>query len=410
MAKHPMLTLEEAQARLLALVEPLPIERTDMEGALGRYLAEPLHARRTQPAADVSAMDGYAVAAGDLDGPWHVVGESAAGHPYGHTVKPGEAVRISTGALLPPGADAVILQEDLARNNHQVTLTGEAPSPPNRHIRRRGTDFPEGHEVLPAGIRIGPAQAALGMTSGHKHLPVRRMPRITVIDSGDELASDPECCGTHQVPASNGMMLASLSRSLPVTVDRSGPIEDRLEALVGAFAGAEDADLIVTSGGASVGDHDLIRPALQAWGAEIDFWRVAIKPGKPLLVATKHIGKSSDARRQIVIGLPGNPVSSLVTAYHFLLPVLRAMLGASTPLPMPIQTRLAGPLPKCGDRREFLRGWWNGETVSAQVMQDSGALGSLAASNVLIDRPAGAPEAQAGDTARIYLLQNGGIA
>ncbi len=406
MTRPPMLTLEEAQARLLTLVAPLPIERVDMEGAIGRYLAEPLLARRTQPAADVSAMDGYAVTAGDLAGPWQVVGESAAGHPYEAVVMPGQAVRISTGALIPAGAEAVILQEDLARKDRHITLTGDGPSPTNKHVRCRGMDFPEGKEVLPAGTRIGPMQAALGMAAGHKHLPVRRMPYLVAIDSGDELASDPEQCEPHQIPASNGAMLAALARNLPVRVDHIGPVEDRLDALIQAFESAAEADVIVTSGGASVGDHDLIRPALEAWGAEIDFWRVAIKPGKPILVATKTHG----SHRQLVIGLPGNPVSSLVTAYHFLLPVLRAMLGASKPKSMPILTRLASPLPASGDRREFLRGLWDGESVSALVLQDSGALSSLAASNVLIDRPAHAPLAAIGDPVWVYLLQNGGIA
>ncbi|MFC0683806.1 molybdopterin molybdotransferase MoeA [Novosphingobium clariflavum] len=401
-----MLTLEQAQERLLKLVTPLSIERVDMEGALGRYLAEPLFARRTQPAADVSAMDGYAVASSDLAGPWHVIGESAAGHPYAETVVPGQAVRISTGALLPAGADAVIVQEDLARVDHHVTLTGDAPSPAGKHIRCRGMDFPEGREILPAGIRIGPAQAALAIAAGHKHLPVCRMPRIAVIDSGDELAPDPETCEAHQVPASNGVMLAALARTLPVEITRIGPVADHLDALLAAFETAKDVDLVITSGGASVGDHDLIRPALEAWGARIDFWRVAIKPGKPLLVAVKTAG----ARQQIVLGLPGNPVSSLVTAYHFLLPVLRAMLGARSPLPLSFDACLAAPLPASSDRREFLRGLWDGATVTSHVLQDSGALAALAASNVLIDRPAGMPAAKAGDPVRVYLLQNGGIA
>ncbi|TCM22204.1 molybdopterin molybdochelatase [Novosphingobium sp. PhB165] len=401
-----MLSLEEAQAKLLSLVEPLPIERVDIEGALGRYLAEPMLARRTQPAADVSAMDGYAVTAEDLTGPWHVVGESAAGHPYDSTVAPGQAVRISTGALMPAGAEAVILQEDLSREQHRISLTGEAPIPAHKHIRHRGMDFPEGKEVLPLGVRIGSSQAALAMAAGHKHLPVRRIPHLTVIDSGDELTSDPECCEPHQIPASNGAMLAAMARNLPVKVDRIGPVEDRLEALVKAFQTAADSDVIVTSGGASVGEHDLVRPALEAWGAKLDFWRVAIKPGKPILVARKAKGP----RSQLVIGLPGNPVSSHITAYHFLLPVLRALLGAARPTPMSMLALLTSPLPATGDRREFLRGVWDGENVTPQVVQDSGALASLAISNVLIDRPARAPVAGAGDPVRVYLLQNGGIA
>ncbi|WP_395333005.1 molybdopterin molybdotransferase MoeA [Novosphingobium sp. BL-8H] len=401
-----MLTLEEAQAQLLRLIEPLPIERVDVPGALGRYLAEPLLARRTQPAHDVSAMDGYAVSEGDISGPWHVVGESAAGHPYDAAVTPGQAVRISTGALLPVGAGGVILQEDVSRDQHRVTLTGEGPSPLHKHVRRQGMDFPEGQEILPSGTRIGAAQAALAIAAGHRHLPVRRIPRLVVIDSGDELAADPECCEPHQIPASNGAMLAAMAQSLPVEVNRIGPVSDNLDALIHAFESAGDADIIVTSGGVSVGDHDLVRPALEAWGADLDFWRVAIRPGKPLLVARKTHG----ARQQIVIGLPGNPVSSHVTAYHFMLPALRALLGANRPAPMPLLSRLATQLPPCGNRREFLRGLWDGETVAVHTLQDSGALVSLATSNILIDRPANAPAAQPGDPVWVYLLQNGGIA
>ncbi|WP_324695406.1 molybdopterin molybdotransferase MoeA [Novosphingobium aerophilum] len=401
----PHLSLEEAQSRLLALVEPLPIERVDIDGALGRFLAEPLRAHRSQPPADLSAMDGYAVTA-DLSGPWRVIGESAAGHPYEASVGAGEAVRISTGAMLPEGAQAVILQEDLAREGQQITLTGEAPEPSHRHIRRCGMDFVEGRELLAAGTLIGPAQAALGIAAGHRHLPVRRIPRVTVIDSGDELSTDPEFCANHQVPASNGVMLVAMARSLPVDANRIGPVADKLDDLIAAFEQASDSDVIVTSGGASVGDHDLVRPALEAWGAQLDFWRVAIKPGKPLLVATRQRATGP----QIIIGLPGNPVSSLVTAYQFLLPVLRALLGASRPIPQPVATRLSAPLPAAGNRREFLRGYWNGETVCANPLQDSGALASLAASNVLIDRPIGAPAANAGDVVEVFLLQNGGIA
>jgi molybdopterin molybdotransferase len=201
-------------------------------------------------------------------------------------------------------------------------------------------------------------------------------------------------------------MLTAMMHSLPVDAKRIGPIPDDLDALVRAFEAASDADVIVTSGGASVGDHDLLRPALEAWGAEIDFWRVAIKPGKPLLVATRFHGE----RRQLVIGLPGNPVSSLVTAYLFVLPVLRALLGAAEPLPRSITAKLSAPLKAGGARREFLRGVWNGETVQALSLQDSGALSSLAASNVLIDRPARAEAVDAGSLVRMFLLQNGGIA
>lgn len=400
--KQPPLPLEEAQARLLALAEPLPVEDVDIADALGRYLAEPLTARRTQPAADLSAMDGYAVLPTEMAGPWRVVGESAAGHPFAGIVGSGEAVRIATGAVMPAGADAVILQEDLERDGDRLELTGEPPSPPGKHIRRRGMDFIDGDEVLSAGTRIGPAQAALAISAGHKRLSVRQKPQLVVIDSGDELSADCETCAPHQIPASNGVMLASLAFSVPCKIRRLGPVADAMDSLAAVLKQSEGADVIVTSGGASVGDHDLIRPALEAWGAEIDFWRVAIKPGKPILVARRG--------SQLILGLPGNPVSSHVTAFLFLLPVLRTLLGSAEPLPVRMSTKLADSLKPGGSRREFLRARWDGNCVAPQSVQDSGALAALAASNALIDRPAGAPAGKPGDEVFAFLLENGGIA
>lgn len=400
--KAPPLPLAEAQARLLALAAPLPVEHVDTAGALGRYLAEPLLARRTQPAFDLSAMDGYAVASGDLIGPWHVVGESAAGHPSAAPARPGEAIRVSTGAIMPEGAGAVILQEDLRRDGERLDLTGEPPIPESKHIRRRGMDFAERAEVLSAGIRIGPAQLALAIAAGHTHLGVRRLPHVAILDSGDELARDAANCPPHQIPASNGAMLAALASSLPCRITPLGPVPDRLEALGSALDAANAADIIVTSGGASVGDHDLVRPALEAWGAEIDFWRIAIKPGKPLLVAKKD--------KQIVLGLPGNPVSSHVTAFLFLLPLLRALSGAATALPAPIPARLGAALKATGPRQEFVRARWDGRMVTPQRSQDSAGLAALAASNALIDRRIDAPAAAEGDEVPIYLLENGGMA
>ncbi len=402
MNKPPPLPLEQSQARLLALVSPLPIERIDVESALGRYLAEPLHARRTQPAADLSAMDGYAVTEGDLAGPWRVIGESAAGHPFSGAFGPGEAVRISTGAVLPADAAAVILQEDLLREGDAIHLTGQAPKPPSKHIRPCGMDFGTGDVLLAPGTRMSPAQLALAISGGHRHVAVRRLPRLAIIDSGDELASDWDHCAPHQIPASNGAMLAALAAAVPCTIDRLGPVADDMDALAKVLARAEDADLIVTSGGASVGDHDLVRPAIEAWGADIDFWRIAIKPGKPVLVAQRG--------RQVVLGLPGNPVSSHVTAYLFMLPLLRALSGAANPLPRAITTRLGRALGPSGSRREFLRASWDGSEIAAQSLQDSGALSSLANSNALIDRAANAPAAAVGDTVSAYLLESGGIA
>lgn len=406
MTRVPPFPLEEAQARLLALAMPLPIERVDPETAIGRYLAESLHSRRTQPSTDLSAMDGYAVSPGDLAGPWQVIGESAAGHPFSGTLSTGQAVRIATGAVLPESAGAVILQEDVKRDGDMLLMTGEPPVPPQKHIRAKGLDFLLGSQVLSVGVRIGPAQLALALSAGHSGLSVHRRPRVAIIDSGDELAADPELCRPDQIPATNGAMLAAMARALPCDVIRLGPVADTMPALAVAFAAAEDVDVIVTSGGASVGDHDLIKPALAEWGADIDFWRVAIKPGKPILVATRDSGR----RRQIVLGLPGNPVSSYVTAFFFMLPLLRTLLGATQPFPIALRTQLAAPIKANGSRREFVRAAWDGRAATPQPVQDSGALTSLAGSNVLIDRPACAPAALAGEEVDVFLLENGGLA
>lgn len=396
------LPLEEAQARLLAQVLPLPMEHVAIGESQGRYLAEPLIARRTQPAADLSAMDGYALRAEDLPGPWRVVGESAAGHPFAGVVGSGEAVRIATGALVPSGAAMVLLQEDCVREGDTLRLAGKPPHPTGKHIRPRGLDFCEGRELLPPGTRIGPAQIALALSAGHTHLAVRRPPRIAILDSGDELALPGEPCPPHRIPASNGAMLEAMVRSLPCRVQRLGPVPDDLAAMACALIAAEDADVLVTSGGASVGDHDLLQPALANWGAEIDFWKVAIKPGKPLLVARRG--------RQVIVGLPGNPVSSMVTAHFFLLPLLRRLLGARECLPRPVRASLATALPAGGARREFRRGRWDGAELHDGEMHDSGALASLARANCLIDRPAHAPAAAAGEAVWLYPLENGGIA
>ena len=408
----PMLTLEEAQGRLLALAPALsdehrPVEHLAVDEALGRCLATPLTARRTQPAADLSAMDGYAIRAEDIPGPWRIVGESAAGHPHAATLAAGQAVRIATGAVVPVGASAVLVQEDCARDGDVLTLTGTPPSPPARHIRPCGMDFSEGTDLLPMGTRIGPAQIALALSAGHTHVAVHHRPRVVIIDSGDELAPPGHPCPPHRIPASNGAMLSALAASVPCVIERVGPVPDDLAALVAVLNSAPEADVIITSGGASVGDHDLIRPALAALGATLDFWRVAIKPGKPLLVATRdRPGRAA----QLIVGLPGNPVASLVTGYFFVLPLLRRLLGAGACLPRSVAATLASPLSTGGPRREFRRGVWDGATVRDGEVHDSGALASLAASNCLIDRAVDAPAAGVGEQVWIYPLDNGGIA
>ncbi|MGZ5791221.1 MAG: molybdopterin molybdotransferase MoeA [Croceibacterium sp.] len=401
MSLPPPLPLAEAQARLLAQVESLPAESIGAERAIGRYLATPLRAARTQPAADLSAMDGYAMRADDVTGPWRVVGESAAGHPFGGELAPGETIRISTGALMPAGEGVVLLQENAARDGETLALNGQG-EPIARHIRRAGFDFRSGDEVLGAGIRIGPAQLALALAAGHAELTVHTLPSLAVLDSGDELAADPAACAAHQIPASNGAMLSAMAAPFAASIMRLGPVPDRLDAILEALDKAADTDVIVTSGGASVGDHDLVRPALEQWGAQIDFWRVAMRPGKPLLVARRS--------RQWVIGLPGNPVSSYVTAFMFLLPLLRALGGARAPLPRGVTMELGSALPAVGDRTEFVRAKLADDSLVPVVEQDSSALAALSRADALIERPANAPAAEAGTLVRAYWLENGAVA
>ncbi len=400
--RSPPLPLAEAQARLLALSPALPVEQRPVTKCLGHYLAEPLLARRTQPAAALSAMDGYAMRSADLPGPWEVIGESAAGQPFAGTIGKAQAARISTGAVVPSGADMVLLQEDSTRDGNTLSLTGEPPAPPERHIRPAGMDFSADTVLIEAGTHIGPAQIALAIAGGHSHLAVRRTVALTVIDSGDELVPPGHLPELHQLPASNGPMLCAMAAALPVNITHKGPVADKLADLATALEAASAADVIITSGGASVGDHDLIRPALEAIGATIDFWRVGIKPGKPLLIATRG--------HQIIIGLPGNPASAYVTAFLFMLPLLRAMLGAAQPLPRTIPARLTGPMPKGGSRMEFLRAHWDGANVTLDALQDSGALSPLARANALVVREAWADPRAAGTDVPVYLLENGGFA
>lgn len=396
-----MLSLDEAQGLLHEFAQPLPTEELPIEQAIGRYLAAPLSALRTQPAADLSAMDGYAVAEGDLSGPWQVVGESAAGNPFPGALHVGQAARISTGALMPSGAGAILLQENAARDGDTLTLTSkDGPTP--RHIRRAGFDFKVGDRLLERGFRIDPAQVALAISGGHSRLPVHSHPSLAILDSGDELVADPADCAPHQIPASNGVMLAAMTAPFASAVQRLGPVPDKMEAMLDALDCAGDADVIVTSGGASVGDHDLVKPALEQWGANIDFWKVAIKPGKPLLVARKG--------RQWILGLPGNPVSSYVTAYLFLLPLLRRLAGSEFPDPEPVTVCLAQALPATGNRDEFVRAYLDKGMAFPVSQQDSSGLRALAYAQILIHRPAGSPAAHIDTIANAFPLQNGGIA
>lgn len=304
---------------------------------------------------------------------------------------------------MPQGADRVLIQENASVDGDSVALApGEKLPLLGQHVRKRGFDFAEGDAILTEGTRLGPAQRALAIAAGHETITHRDTPRIAVLDSGDELASRASQCGPNQIPASNGPMIAAMLSPLVGGVTRIGPVPDDMEALAHALDQAY-GDILITSGGASVGDHDLIQDALREWGAEIDFWKVAIKPGKPLMVATRD----RELGRQVILGLPGNPVSSFVTAYLFALPLVRAAMGDPDPLPKTVMMTAAQDLPATGKRREFLRAVSDGESVGLAGSQDSSALMALAAANCLIDRPAGSGPVQAGGPVPVFNLQNG---
>jgi molybdopterin molybdotransferase len=391
-----LLPVDEAQERLMALAKPVDIKPVPVEEAAGRWLAEHVPALRTQPDSDLSAMDGYAIRFVELPGPWQVIGESAAGSTLGTPLAPGEAARIFTGAAVPEGADTVLVQEEAARDGNTLTLAGEGPSTVGANIRKRGRDFAKGDELLRAGQRLNPLRLALAIAGGHGQLPVRRPIRVAIISTGDELVPAGKPVGEAQLPASNGPMLAAQLSTLPVELHDLGIVSDTRTALAKAIDAARRADIIVTIGGASVGDHDLVRPVLEEAGATIDFWRIAMKPGKPLLAGTL-----GDA---IVLGLPGNPASAFVTARLFLEPLIAALSGAADPLPRLRTAPLAAPLPATGKRTEYLRGRWQDDAVQALDQQSSAALGALAEAELLIHRPANTPEAEAGSPVSILPL------
>jgi len=386
------LELEDAQARLLGLLSPTPARACPVDESAGLFLAQPVIARRTQPSADLSAMDGYATAG---EGPWQIKGESRAGAPFDMVLGKGDAIRISTGAQMPLGADAVLVQEEAQVDGTRLTAT---EPPTARFIRRAGLDFKASDTLLEAGTRMGAAQIALTRAGGVAEVVTHDAPRVAVIECGDELARDPTSCEPHQTPAVNGAMLAAMARDAGAQVRPIGPVADDAEEITRAvLAASEDATLLVISGGASVGPHDLVKPALEAAGFTLDFWRIAIKPGKPLLVARR-----ADT---VVLGLPGNPVSSYVTGFLFMVPALLRMAGAKDCLPRAIPMPLARDLPPGGGRREFLRAWWTPEGLVAAELQDSSALTPLAQAQVLIDRPAHAEASEAGAFVPAFLLE-----
>lgn len=383
-----LLPLEEAQKRLIALAAPLPVETISVHDAVGRYLAEDLITKRDQPAADMSAMDGYAIRFEDREGPWRLVGECKAGSPPCQALKPGETARIFTGALLPEGADTVVMQENVAANGETITLTEEPSPSKGRHVRYKGGDFKQGDTGLPAGSPLGAAALGHAVIAGYGALPVRKVPRVAVVSTGDELVVPGQDPLLHQIPASNDVMVSAMLSGLTAETRSLSRVPDNMDTLCKTLDSAQDCDIIVTIGGASVGDHDLVGPAFRKLGAEIDFYKIAMKPGKPVMA-----GKMGST---VILALPGNPASAYVAAALFLLPLIRYMAGSAQYLPDYQSAATKEALPAIGPRAQFLRAKVDQNGITPFNSQDSAKLSVLAASNALLCRPANAVAAEVG--------------
>lgn len=397
-----MISVDEALAQVLEAVTPLQGETVPLAAAAGRALAAPVIAAHDQPPFDASAMDGYAVRSEDVGAgrTLRLVGTAQAGQRFSGMIGPGQCVRIFTGAPLPIGADAVVMQEDVVANGNEIGFA--QPVAAGHFVRMRGSVFAEGAAVLSPGTVLNPARLGLAAVANRASLTVARRPRVALLSTGDELVAPGAPLGPDQIVNSNSIGLAALFKGL-AEVDDRGIARDTPAALAKALTAALDsgADLLVTTGGASVGERDYVREVLTELGVGIDFWQIAMRPGKPLMFGRRG--------RTLVFGLPGNPVSALVTAMIFVLPALRALAGHADPIGPRLGLPLAAALPANGVRRHFLRGRLEPTPAGSQVMPiaetDSGHVASLASADVLIVQPENDPGLPAGSIVEAVPLE-----
>jgi molybdopterin molybdotransferase len=399
-----LMPVAEALARVLADAEPLAAEAVPLAQAHGRVLAADVAALRTQPPADVSAMDGYAVRSIDVaktPAKLKLVGEVAAGHPFRGTVGAGEAARIFTGGVLPPGTDTIVIQENTVREGDAVVIT--VASGKGKHVRVEGLDFKRGAVLLTKGRRLSDRDLALAAAMNHPTVPVHRCPKVALLATGDELIMPGDTPGFGQIVYSNGYATLALARREGCEVVDLGIVPDRLAETAAGVRRAREvgADILVTSGGASVGDYDLVREALAAEGLALSFWKVALRPGRPMMHG--RLGPMH------VLGLPGNPVSAYVCAVLFLLPLIRQLAGRSDVAPAPETARLGRDLPANDERADYLRAvvttGSDGIPVATPApVQDSSMLMPLARADCLLVREPFAPAAKAGDRCSIIRL------
>lgn len=381
-----LLSVDEALALVLSLAPVPRPEDVNLDAAAGRVLIRDAVSAMTQPPFDAAAMDGYALRAADLPDTFRVVGEAAAGRGWGGTLQPGEAVRIFTGAPVPAGADRVVMQEHAHRDGDRLAVTPAGDKP---HIRPRGTDFTAG-ETVAAGRWLGARDIALLAAMNVPRVTVGSQPRVAVIAGGDELVRPGTQPGPGQIISSNDLAIAVLARAAGGLPRILRLARDTRASLGAAFADAADADLVVTIGGASVGDHDLIAEVAGGLGLERAFHRIAMRPGKPLMA-----GRLGGA---VMLGLPGNPVSAIVTGVLFLQPLIRRMQGDARPAPALRRARLAAALPPEGDRTHYLRARLTDDGIVPFTDQDSARLKLLAEADALLVRPAGDPARETGST------------
>jgi molybdopterin molybdotransferase len=402
-----MISVEEALERIAAAFSPLPAQAVPLPQAAGRVLAAAAVSTLTQPPADLSAMDGYAIRFADVPSvptDLRVIGQAPAGGAYAGTLQAGEAVRIFTGGPVPAGADTIVIQENTKAGNGLVTVL--EPPAQGRHIRRAGLDFKAGQSALAAGTLLTPRHLALLAGMNLPELSVHRRPRIGLLATGNELVKLGQTPGANQIVASSGFGLAAMIERWGGEPVMLGIVRDETAEIVKALRAAGDCDLLVTLGGASVGDHDLVQDALKAAGGALDFWKIAMRPGKPLMFG--RVGSLP------LLGLPGNPVSALVCALLFLRAAVLKMTGRSD-IALPLTVAKAGqPLPANDQRQDYIRASLmrdaqGGLTVSPFKVQDSSMLSLLAQSGALIVRRPHAPPLAVGEAVEILLLDDQGL-
>jgi molybdopterin molybdotransferase len=396
-----LIPVEEARARILDKVKPLPPETVALDKALGRVLAKPVKALRDQPPFDGSAMDGYAVIAADVaetPAMLKLIGTSAAGHGFRGSVKRGSCVRIFTGAPMPKGADSVVIQENVETSGKDITVLQSVR--PAQNVRAAGLDFRRGDLLLPAGLTLNARDIGLAAAANANRIGVRQRPKLMLFATGDELVVPGGVPKRDQIVSSNSHAIAAMATHLGAEVINLGIVADSLKATERAIARAASAHILVTTGGASVGDHDYVQEALRNSRVKIDFWKIAMRPGKPFMYGRR--------KGQHVLGLPGNPVSALVCARLFLKPLIDALLGLP-PSDDLVQARLGAPMKENDSRQDYVRATLTESpeglrTVTPYSKQDSSMQRTFREAQALIVRPPNAPPASQGDVVNILRL------